>query len=71
MTGQRLLIVGGGIAGLTLDLALRQGTWDVELVERDTADRPGEREGAGLAVQPNALRALGRLGGARSPNCLE
>ncbi len=61
MTGQRLLIVGGGIAGLTLDLALRQSPWDVELVERDRADRR-EREGAGLAVQPNAVRALEPLG---------
>jgi 2-polyprenyl-6-methoxyphenol hydroxylase-like FAD-dependent oxidoreductase len=56
---KRVLIVGGGIAGLSLNLALREGPWQVELAERGTGwDQPG----AGLAVQPNAMRALGRLG---------
>jgi 2-polyprenyl-6-methoxyphenol hydroxylase-like FAD-dependent oxidoreductase len=56
---KRVLIVGGGIAGLSLNLALRDGPWEVELAERGTGwDQPG----AGLAVQPNAMRALGRLG---------
>src|SRR5436190_22315292 len=59
LTGKRVLIVGGGIAGLSLNLALREGPWQVELVERGTGwDQPG----AGLAVQPNAMRALGCLG---------
>jgi 2-polyprenyl-6-methoxyphenol hydroxylase-like FAD-dependent oxidoreductase len=54
-----VLIVGGGIAGLSLNLALREGPWQVELAERGTGcDQPG----AGLAVQPNAMRALGCLG---------
>jgi 2-polyprenyl-6-methoxyphenol hydroxylase-like FAD-dependent oxidoreductase len=58
-TGKRVLIVGGGIAGLSLNLALRDSPWQVELVERSTGwDQPG----AGLAVQPNAVRALGCLG---------
>jgi glycine/D-amino acid oxidase-like deaminating enzyme len=30
----RILIVGGGIAGLSLDLALGGGPWQVDLVER-------------------------------------
>jgi 2-polyprenyl-6-methoxyphenol hydroxylase-like FAD-dependent oxidoreductase len=55
----RVLIVGGGIAGLSVDLALRGGQWQVELVERDAG---WSRPGAGLAVQPNAMRALRRLG---------
>jgi 2-polyprenyl-6-methoxyphenol hydroxylase-like FAD-dependent oxidoreductase len=56
---KRVLIVGGGIAGLSLNLALREGPWHVELVERGTGwDQPG----AGLAVQPNAMRALRCLG---------
>jgi 2-polyprenyl-6-methoxyphenol hydroxylase-like FAD-dependent oxidoreductase len=56
---KRVLIVGGGIAGLSLNLALREGPWQVELAERGTGwDQPG----AGLAVQPNAMRALGCLG---------
>jgi 2-polyprenyl-6-methoxyphenol hydroxylase-like FAD-dependent oxidoreductase len=54
-----VLIVGGGVAGLSLNLALREGPWEVELAERGTGwDQPG----AGLAVQPNAMRALGCLG---------
>jgi 2-polyprenyl-6-methoxyphenol hydroxylase-like FAD-dependent oxidoreductase len=54
-----VLIVGGGIAGLSLNLALREGPWQVDLVERGTGwDQPG----AGLAVQPNAMRALRSLG---------
>jgi FAD-dependent urate hydroxylase len=56
---KRVLIVGGGIAGLSLNLALRESPWQVELAERGTGwDQPG----AGLAVQPNAMRALGCLG---------
>jgi len=55
----RVLIVGGGIAGLSLNLALRDSPWHVDLVERDTGQN---RSGAGLAVQPNAMRALRRLG---------
>jgi hypothetical protein len=54
-----VLIVGGGIAGLSLDLALRGGQWQVELVEREAGPA---RLGAGLAVQPNAVRALRGLG---------
>lgn len=59
MVAERVLIVGGGIAGLSLDLALRGGPWQVELVERGAGS---SRLGAGLAVQPNAMRALGSLG---------
>jgi 2-polyprenyl-6-methoxyphenol hydroxylase-like FAD-dependent oxidoreductase len=59
MATERVLIVGGGIAGLSLNLALRDSPWHVDLVERGTGqDQPG----AGLAVQPNAMRALGCLG---------
>ena len=47
MVTKRVLIVGGGIAGLSLNLALREGPWQVELAERGTSwDQPG----AGLAV---------------------
>jgi 2-polyprenyl-6-methoxyphenol hydroxylase-like FAD-dependent oxidoreductase len=58
---ERVLIVGGGIAGLSLDLALRGGPWQVELVEREAGPA---RLGAGLAMQPNAMRALRGLGAA-------
>jgi FAD-dependent urate hydroxylase len=55
----RVLIVGGGIAGLSLTLALRHTPWHVELVERDPH---WNRPSAGLAIQPNAIRALQQLG---------
>jgi 2-polyprenyl-6-methoxyphenol hydroxylase-like FAD-dependent oxidoreductase len=58
MAATRVLIVGAGIAGRCLGLALRGGPWQVETVERAAVNR----RGAGLAVQPNAMRALRLLG---------
>jgi len=55
----RILIVGGGIAGLTLATALRRRGFGPELVERSPVWRA---EGGGIAVQPNAIRALRALG---------
>jgi 2-polyprenyl-6-methoxyphenol hydroxylase-like FAD-dependent oxidoreductase len=55
----RILIVGGGIAGLTVAAALRQSGFDPQLVERNTS---WLTVGAGIAMQPNAMRALRRLG---------
>ncbi|MGK5685591.1 FAD-dependent monooxygenase [Actinoplanes sp. URMC 104] len=55
----RILIAGGGIAGRTLDRALARSGWRVDLAERDGR---GARLGAGIAVQPNAVRAMRRLG---------
>jgi FAD-dependent urate hydroxylase len=55
---ERVLIVGGGIAGLTLGRALHRHDFTVELVERSTAWRA---EGGGIAVQPNAMRILRAL----------
>ena len=63
MTGGRILVVGAGIAGLCLNIALADGPWQVDLVERDATGRP---VGAGLAIQPNAMRALRQLGVAAS-----
>jgi FAD-dependent urate hydroxylase len=56
---ERILIVGGGIAGLTAAIALRQRGFSPELIERSPAWRA---VGAGIAVQPNAMRVLMRLG---------
>jgi 2-polyprenyl-6-methoxyphenol hydroxylase-like FAD-dependent oxidoreductase len=53
-----ILIVGGGIAGLTLARALHREGFTVELVERNSAWRA---EGGGIAVQPNGMRVLRRL----------
>ncbi|HLZ03877.1 MAG TPA: FAD-dependent monooxygenase [Bradyrhizobium sp.] len=54
-----VLIVGGGIAGLTLGRALHQQGFTVELIERSTEWRA---EGGGIAVQPNGMRMLRALG---------
>ena len=56
---RRVLIVGGGIGGLTLAAALHADGLDVELVEREPRWNPS---GAGLSIQPNGLRVLNRLG---------
>jgi 2-polyprenyl-6-methoxyphenol hydroxylase-like FAD-dependent oxidoreductase len=54
-----VLIVGGGIGGLTLAAALREVGIGVELVERAES---WPAVGAGLSIQPNGMRILRRLG---------
>ncbi len=56
---ERILIVGGGIAGLTLATALRQRGFRPELIERSPS---WQTVGAGIAVQPNGMRILQALG---------
>jgi len=56
---ERILIVGGGIAGLTLATALHQHGFTAELIEH----RPSwQAVGAGIAIQPNGIRILRTLG---------
>lgn len=55
----RVLIVGGGIGGLTTAIALRQAGCDVALFERAGELRP---LGAGLSLWTNAVLCLRRLG---------
>jgi len=50
-----VLVVGGGIGGLTAAIALRRAGFVVRVLERAETLRP---VGAGLTVQPNALSAL-------------
>lgn len=56
----RVLIVGGGISGLTLAAALRQVSIDVDLVEM-RADL-AQQAGVGLSLQGNSIAALARIG---------
>jgi 2-polyprenyl-6-methoxyphenol hydroxylase-like FAD-dependent oxidoreductase len=52
-------IVGGGIGGLTLAIAVRRRGVPVTVLERAAELRP---VGAGLGLAPNAVAALGRIG---------
>jgi 2-polyprenyl-6-methoxyphenol hydroxylase-like FAD-dependent oxidoreductase len=56
---ERVLIVGGGIAGLTLATALHARGIHAELIERECE---WQALGAGLSVQPNGLRVLADYG---------
>src|SRR5690349_8160787 len=62
----KVLIAGGGVAGLAAAIALRQVGHEVEVLERSPA--PSE-VGAGLAVWPNGSRALAALGVDDVPGC--
>jgi 2-polyprenyl-6-methoxyphenol hydroxylase-like FAD-dependent oxidoreductase len=55
----RVIIVGGGIAGLSAAIGLRRGEHDVVVLEQAPRIDP---VGAGITLFPNAMRALGRLG---------
>jgi len=55
----RILIVGGGIGGLTLAAALQQKNIQTAVVERAAAWAP---VGAGIVLGLNAMRVLGRVG---------
>ena len=58
-TPSRILIVGGGIAGLALGRALREQGFDPEIIERAASWPAG---GTGLYLPGNGVRALRALG---------
>ncbi|TQS30575.1 FAD-dependent monooxygenase [Microbispora sp. KK1-11] len=53
------VVIGAGIGGLTAALALARKDWSVTVLEQAASIEP---VGAGLAVAPNALRALDVIG---------
>ena len=55
----RVVIVGGGIGGLTAAVALHQRGFEVELYERSSKL---EEVGAGLQVGPNGVKVIRALG---------
>lgn len=59
MDRRRVLIVGGGIAGLALAPMLARTGVEVEVAEREHAWRPA---GTGMYLPGNAARALRALG---------
>ena len=56
---KNVLIVGGGIGGLSLGIALRRAGMDAEIVE---LQKEYNVYGVGIIQQANALRALDALG---------
>lgn len=56
---KNILIVGGGIAGLSLSIALARRGWSPEIVEANPA---WGVYGVGIILQSNALRAMESLG---------
>lgn len=64
---QRILIVGGGIAGLTAAAAFAHRGAEVDLVERKSELADGG--GIGLSLVANAMRALATIGAAEA--CVE
>jgi 2-polyprenyl-6-methoxyphenol hydroxylase-like FAD-dependent oxidoreductase len=59
MTGRRILVIGGGIGGLTAATALARKGFAATVIER--SDGSGV-EGVGISQQANVVRALAGLG---------
>jgi len=59
---KRVLVVGGGIGGLSAVIALREAGYEVDLIEKNPA---WDVYGVGIIQPGNALRALSELGLAR------
>jgi 2-polyprenyl-6-methoxyphenol hydroxylase-like FAD-dependent oxidoreductase len=59
MKNGRILVIGGGIGGLTAAIALRDVGFSVDLIERDPA---WSVYGVGIIQQVNVIRAVAQLG---------
>ncbi|MGW8395802.1 FAD-dependent oxidoreductase [Streptomyces lydicus] len=73
MRQRTAIVIGGGIGGLTAAVALDRRGWSVTVLERAAGPAPAAasglraparpaRSGAGIALAPNAQRALDTLG---------
>ena len=58
MNGSRILVIGGGIGGLTSAIALRRKGFDVEIIERDP---DWSVYGVGIIQQSNVVREMAAL----------
>ena len=58
MNSARILVIGGGIGGLTSAIALRAGGFEVDLIERDP---DWSVYGVGIIQQSNVVRAMAQL----------
>jgi 2-polyprenyl-6-methoxyphenol hydroxylase-like FAD-dependent oxidoreductase len=58
-TSKKVVVVGGGIGGLTAALSLRRNGHEVVVLERRATT---EEAGAGISLWPNAMRILRDLG---------
>ncbi|MDN0200317.1 FAD-dependent oxidoreductase [Streptomyces sp. S.PNR 29] len=56
---RRVVVIGGGIGGLTAATALQLRGWEVTVLERAPSLEPA---GAGISLAPNSLRALDVVG---------
>lgn len=59
MTNQKAIVIGGGIGGLSVAIALEQANFSVEVYERAPELKP---VGAGISLWANAIKALDQLG---------
>jgi len=59
MSERSLLVVGGGIAGMSLAIRMRERGWQVDLIESDPQWRV---YGAGISITGPTFRAFKRLG---------
>ena len=59
MKGLRILVIGGGIGGLTSAIALRGAGFEVDVIERDP---DWAVYGVGIIQQSNVVRAMSQLG---------
>ncbi len=59
MDSARILVIGGGIGGLTAAIALRQRAFEVEVIEKDP---DWTVYGVGIIQQSNVVRAMSQLG---------